>query len=366
MGIMANQIILTILTALYAFMSIFGFTELRRRAGCKEKAVYLPAYMFWIGLAGAGFFLVVGWIASVQDGSIGLTIVFGSFVLLGMLLMLGWRNCCICYDNSGFTRKNLLGIRRRFSYDQITGWCCNKRNPMESSLYAAGKKISFNLISTNGADFLATFSAGYRKTHGNHKIPEIPALLKEGGGFRAHVYNPGEYLVIFIMMVAFIIGGGVWGILIYWIPVDADSGDYQNVTFSHWEIDEDTLVLTSPHRDEPFLIGGYETYLHGRERLLAQCDGNTVFSVCARRFNPDDAPPFFRVYALSSGNEVFRSFEDSTKYNRQEIPVIAAFFGGILVFVLAFSWLIYAVGSNPRRFPRWLVNACFKKDAISY
>lgn len=363
---MANKITLFLLSAMFFLLCAACFAEHRRRTASKEKVVCLPLPMLWIGVMGGCIFLIIGWIASVQDGSIGLTIVFGSFVLLGMLLMLGWRNCCICYDNSGFTRKNLLGIRRRFSYDQVTGWCCNKRNPMESALFAAGKKISFNLISPNGADFLATFSAGYRKTHGNHKIPEVPALLKEGGGFRAHVYNPGEYLVIFIMLVAFIIGGGVWGVLIDWIPVDADSGDYQNVTFSHWEIDEDTLVLASPQTDEPFLIGGYETYLHGRERLLAQCDGNTVFSVCARRYNPDDAPPFLRVYALSSGNEVFRSFEDSTKYNRQEIPVIAAFFGGILVFVLAFSWLIYAVGSNPRRFPRWLVNACFKKDAISY
>ena len=175
---------------------------------------------------------------------------------------------------------------------------------MESSLFAEGRKLSFSLTSPNGADFLAAFSAGYRKTHGNKKIPEIPALLKEGGGFRAHVYNPGEYLVIFIMLVAFVVGGGIWGVWINLAPIDADSGDYLTVTFSRWEIEEDSLVLTSPQMEESFWIGGYETHLTGLEQLLDQCDGHTSFRVCAKRYDPDDAPPFYRVYEFSAENEV--------------------------------------------------------------
>ena len=361
---MANLILLILLSALYAVLCLFCFMELHRRALGKGKAVYLPDYMFWVGIVCGGLSLVIAWLAAGDDGEIGLTIGFGLFVLLGMFLMLGWKNCYIQYHKTGFTQKNLLGMHRSFTYDQVTAWSLNSRNPMESTVYADGKKISFNLLSANGADFLVSLKNGYRKTHGNKTLPALPELKKELGGFRAHVYNPGEYLIIFIMLFVFIAGSGVYVLIDGLQPVDANDGEQYTVAFSSWEIQDDALVLTAVQMQEPFVISGYPDYLSNFKQLIKNCDGREVFSVCARRFDPDDADPYFRVYALSSAEAVYRTFEDSTAYKKAELPFSLGIFGIFLAIFLAFSAFIYAVGSNPQKFPRWIVHCCFKEGAI--
>jgi len=361
---MTNQIILIILSAVYIALCICCFAEHHRRAENKTKSVYLPKYILGIGVVTGSVFLIIAWLAATQDGSIWLTICFGFFALLSMSLMLGWKNCFITYDKVGFTQKNIIGMQRSFTYDQVTAWCFNKRNPMESSLYANGKKISFNLMSKNGPDFLLTVSAGYRKTHGNKNLPELPGLRKERGGFRAHVYNPGEYLAIFIMLLVFIVGLGTWLVIDSLLPINEHDCEKFNLTFSAWKIDEHAIVLSSPQMQESLIINGYEDYLSGIEQLKEKCDSETTFAVWAERFDPDDADPYFRVYALSSGEEVYRTFEDSTAYNREEIPFIIGIFSIFLVILLVFSAFIYIVGSNPQKFPRWVVYCCFKKDAI--
>ena len=356
---LTNQMILILLSVLYAAVFICSVAAER-----KAKAVYLPKAMFWIGAVCGGIFLVIGWIAAVQDGSMGLTICFGMFALLGMSMMLGWRNCYITYDKDGFTRHNLIGMQRGFTYDQVTGWRLNEHNPMESTLHAAGKKISFNMASGNGPDFLAAASAGYRRSHGNKKLPELSGLRKEGGGFRAHVYNPGEYLAIFIMLLAFVVGLCGWLVLDTWLPVDEKDGAQYVVEFTAWEIQEEALVLTTPQYPDQFHIIGYQDYLSGFDRLVEKCDGNTTFTVWAHHYKPDDADPYYMVHAISDEEAVYRSFEDSTAYNREFMPYALGFLGISLGLMLGLAAVIYIVGSNPQRFPKWVVYACFKKNAI--
>lgn len=361
---MANQVILSVLAAAFAVLCVCCFAEYRGRAEGKVKAAYLPDFLLWLGMAAGTVFLVIGWLAAEQDGSVGLTFVFGAFVLPCMALMLGWKNCFLLYDRQGFTQKNIFGMRRSFTYDQVTGWSVNRRNPMESTLYAGGKRISFNLMSRNGPDFLAKVSAGYRKAHGSKNVPEMPELRKERGGFRAHVYNPGEYLAVFLMMVAMVVGLGGWLMLDSWLPVTEKDAQMQKLTFCAWELVEDNLELTSAQTQEIFVINGCRDYLTGMEALVEKCDGETTFTVWAERFTPSDEEPFYRVYALASGDESYRTFEDSTAYRRLDVPLIAGMFGVFLLIVLAFSGFIYMVGSDPQRFPKWVVYACFKKNAI--
>lgn len=361
---MTNWIIMTALTAAYIALCGCCYGQSSRRARNKKKYVCLPKVMFWVGVVCAGVFLVIGWIATAQGAGVGLTVFFGGFVLLAMLLMLGWKNCFICYDKEGFTQSNLLGMQRSFTYDQVSAWCDNKTNPMEASMYVDGKKISFNLMSENGADFLTKVSAAYRKSHGNKNLPQLSGLKKERGGFRAHVYNPGEYLFIFIMLLVLVLGVGIWMVVDGLMPIDEQDGQRYELTFSSWQIREDELVLLSEQMQEPFMIGGYEKYLSASAVLKENCNGKEVFEVWARRITPDDGDPYFRVYALSSEEAVYRTFENSTAYHREGLPASIGFYSIFLIILLGFSALIYAVGSNPQKFPKWLVYCCFKKDAI--
>ena len=361
---MENQVFLTLLSTVFVFLCGCCIAESGRRNSAKEKGVYLPQFLLWLGVIDGVLFLAFGWIAAREDGSLGLTVCLGAFVLLGMLLMLGWKNCFIVYDKEGFTQRNLVGMRRRFTYEQVTGWSCNERNPMESTLCVAGKKVPFNLTSKNGPEFLAAVGSAYRRIHGKQNMPEIPALRKERGGFCAHVYNPGEYLLVFLMMVAMVVGFGAWLAIDSWMPITEQDGQEYALTFCAWELEEDDLKLTSPQTQELYWINGCEDYVQNLDALIEKCDGKTTFTVWAERFTPKEEDPFYRVYALSSGTEVYRTFADSTAYRRENIPGIAALFGVFLLIVLAFSGFIYMVGSDPQRFPKWVVYACFKKNAI--
>lgn len=183
-------------------------------------------------------------------------------------------------------------------------------------------------------------------------------------GFCAHVYSPGDYLLVFIMIVAFILGCGIWSAVVLWEPVTAENTQNYEVTFTAWQVRDEDLVLTATQMQEPFVIDSYQKYSSGFQELTAGCDGSRSFSAWGIRVDPDDSEPYFRVYALSSGETVYRSFADSTACKRQELPLVVGIFGGLLAFILAFSAFIYAVGSNPGKFPKWVVYLCFKKTAI--
>jgi hypothetical protein len=166
------------------------------------------------------------------------------------------------------------------------------------------------------------------------------------------------------MIVAFVAGCGIWCVVTLWEPVGPEKAQNYSINFTAWETRDDDLVLTSPQMPEKFVINGYQKYMTNYEALIAGCDGRTTFSAWIDRIDPEDTDPYFRVYALSSGEMVYRTFADTTAYKREEIPLVGGVFGGMLALVLAFSAFIYAVGSNPKKFPKWVVYACFKQNAI--
>lgn len=363
---MVNEIILSVLTIAYLVATISSVAEYMRRESSKKKMISLPSAMLWVSLICGIAMLIIAWFAAKQDGSLGLTICFGLPVLLCIILMLGWKNCYLLYDGSGFTQKTFWGRQHSYTYTQVTAWRFNTRNPMDSSIYMNDKKISFNLLSKNGTDFLFTVNAKYRKTHNDQSLPELPSPNQERGGFCAHVLNPGQYLIVFIMVLTFLAGSCIWLVVDAWQPVGEDDAKKYTVTFTSWEIDDTTLVLTSPQVQETFHIDGYENHLTGFRHLTSRCDGATSFTLWAERITPKNDDPYYRVYELSSGGETYRSFPDSTAHNRETIPSILRVYGIILGIVLGFSALIYAVGSCPQRFPKWLVYACFRKSEIYF
>lgn len=361
---MANWTIFISLCLAHILLSANCFTVLKRRTSSTEKSVYLSNQLLWIGFLAGLFFLVITWFGIIDDASIGSTIGFGAFVLLSMLLMLGWRNCYITYDDDGITQFNLIGMRRHFTFDQITGWYRNIRNPMESALFAHDKKITFNLMSKDGAAFIIAVSTQYRKLHNNNNIPEQTCLQTERGGFCAHVYNPGEYLAIFIMILVFILGSAIVVEFVSFGPINETNCDHYLVTFTSWELNENSITLTSPQHEDSFHIYGYKEYLSEADQFFADCNGNTTFSVWTRHYTPKKADPYYIIYNLSSENATHLTFADSIAHKREGFSFFLHLYGVILLIFFAFSYFIYIVGSYPEKFPKWVVYSCFQKNAI--
>ena len=106
---MDPKIIPLVLSVLYAVLVILCITEAMNRTPNKKKSsIYLPPTMAWIGALCNLFFLGLEWWAALSGAGYGYAILFGVFILLGMSLMLAWKNHRVTFDKTSFTHRNFL------------------------------------------------------------------------------------------------------------------------------------------------------------------------------------------------------------------------------------------------------------------
>lgn len=361
-------IIPLVFSVFYIITVILCIAEATSRTPEKRKnAIYLPSALVWIGAVGYLIFLGVAWGATLAGEGFGLTLLFGVFTLLGMSLMLAWKNHCVSFDKTGFVHRNFLGFTRSFTYDQVTSWELNGSNPTESHIYVGKKKIPFSMTAKSSATFLTKIFDAYRKNHKGEHIPYHRALVKNASGnvgFRAHVHNPGEYLGILIMILVICLGAMIYFSFLSRNPVTEADGEAYSLSFDSWSIEKDRFELHSSQEEHPFVITPFEAYLTNIERLKENCNGKAVFTLWAKYQNPDDSKPYYRILALSSGDVDYFTFEDATAQHRKNILIGQVILGACFLFLLLFTLLAYFVGRNPKKFPEWVVYACFKKNAI--
>lgn len=352
-----------VVTAVFYVLAIALCVSEYPRRKSRENGVYLPDLYFWVGLIGGGVFAGFGFLGA-EGGSFAVA-VFSCFSVLSSLLMLGWRNSYFVYDNEGFTQYNLIGMQRRFLYEQVTGWDTHPGNELEAAVYVLGKKVTFSWLSPRSADFVVALKRGYRRTHGGKNLP-VQRTSKNSTGFSAHVRNPGEFLAVFIMLVVFIAGMGGWCIWMTMEPLDGSDCETLNLTFSAWSVEDSELILTAAGYEEKFEIRGYPEFVSIPNGILEHTDGEAVFTAQARRINPDTGPDYYWIQSLRIGETEYLTLEDATAQWQGNMSMTLWFFGGCLGIILALGWLTYRVGCNPSKYPKWLVNGLFKKGYIIY
>ena len=362
-----------VITVLYVLVGIACITEFHRRRTEKNiRTVCLSKVVLWVGVICGGLFLMMSWLSGLQDGSIGVAICFGAFTLLGVTLMMAWKNCYIVYDDKGFEQHNILGMQRSFTYAQLTAYCLSDGTNADIKLYACGKTVTVDMMAKNGVAFLTEARKGYARCNNGKVLPNVweekrKMQKKTGkGSFSAHVHNPGEFLASFIMLLVLFVGMGIFCAVMIWKPVDPADCQQMTVAFSEWKIEDSDLILYSDGYEEAFEISEYEKYLRGFEEIIENCDGKVLFTICVRRYDPDDSDPYYAIEEMSADGVTYRSFADSTNAKREGAGMVLVVFGGMLLVFLLFSWLTYRIGCNPSKYPKWLVYAFFKKNAISF
>ena len=99
-----------------------GIVAFLRQPKKREKGkVCLPKSLVIIGLIASLVFLIPAFIIAFSDEPIWESIFFFAFSLLGITLIIAFINCRISYDEDGFVVKSFFGIKRHFTYGQITG-----------------------------------------------------------------------------------------------------------------------------------------------------------------------------------------------------------------------------------------------------
>ena len=101
----------------------------------KRSCVRLSVAYPIVGVVfGAMFLYLMNMAVHEQDSNPWVAMGFLVFVLMGVSLILAWINYRIWYDSSGFIIRNVLGVRRDYTYSDITGLLA----PHRRALAAAG------------------------------------------------------------------------------------------------------------------------------------------------------------------------------------------------------------------------------------
>lgn len=346
----------------YALIPVIvgGVLALLRQPKKAEKGkVRHPLFIGILGLVCATLFLIPTLITAFSDESIWIPLIFFAFSSLGLLLFFIYLNCRIAYDENSFTVKNLFGVKKSHTYDEIT----NLREDMsEDVLFVGKRKISVERISVGGFEFIAFAKKKYKQLHSGQGIPK--AKRSKLDLFNGNIYDAESlfvgYVIIAIVGIAFLI----FSVCVYCNTYSPKNTVKQEVLFSSFADEGDEIVLTSKDGEIYKIRFFDETF--DASAIEKICNGKTTMTVYVEEISPDDEEPYFFVYAIARHNNYLLSFDQTNAWHRKEyaplIPVAVAF-------VLLFASMIVGsviVGRNPKKYKKWVVRLFFKDSSVKW
>ena len=147
---------------------ILGFMRQPQKA--EKGKVYLHKFLAILGTIGSAIFLIPAIITVFLDEPLWVPVIFLALASLGASLIIGFINCRISYDEDGFVAKNFLGIKRKFTYDQVTAI---KENLRESYIYMGERRVMVDQLAIGGDEFIKFVKKKYRTMHDGQSLPKI-------------------------------------------------------------------------------------------------------------------------------------------------------------------------------------------------
>lgn len=189
---------LGILSTLLLFLVVWGVLALLRRPReAKDQTVVWSKGMLVIGLLGCGLGLLLALWGFLDNGPLGvIALCLGASFLLGGDIILGYFNCRVAYREEGFTVRNFWGVKRAYTYDQITGIQGTSKS-RTIRLHVGGKVVKLEDFTVRREQFLAFAKKQYRKGHNGEAIPVLPPKKDL---FNGNVENPEEQIAVFLVV----------------------------------------------------------------------------------------------------------------------------------------------------------------------
>lgn len=317
--------------------------------------VYLPRFLWILGVICGTPLLVVGILLCSKGQHSGIAFIL--FSLLGLSLIMAYFHCRITYDEEGFYARNFLGVRRHYTYDQVTGI---RKNTHETFLYVGKRRIMVDTFAIGGEKFIKTVKKEYSKHHNGKFLPNIKNTKWDP--FRGNIRNPGTYvtgyIIVGLLMVAFLFQ------VLYslYVPDSPNSTKERNVFFQSWQMEEDNLLLRASDDMLYKIIWIDETV--DLQRIRELCDGETILTAYADTDRSDEGEEYYLVKALFCQGEEIIGFEDTDRIYRQEtwsfifLPIAGCVAWAVFVI------LSIVVGRNPKKFRKKIKKSLFGNDYI--
>lgn len=333
---------------------------LRQPKKVEKGKVYLPKFPVVLGLITSTIFLIPTIITAFSDEPIWVPIIFFAFSLLGACFIIAFVNCRIFYDDDGFVAKSFFGVKRKFTYDQVTAI---KKNMHESYIYIGKRKVMIDEFSVGGIEFLTYVRKRYRTIHNGQALPQIQKNKHDI--FNGNVEDVFGFMFAYIMISVIIIALAIFFIwYIYFTPSTIDNTVEQQVSFTSCINKSDEIVLTSSDNKL------YKISIVGEglnvEEIKSICDGKTIVTTYSKEITPDDEDDYYSIKAILDGNTYLLSFDETNRWHREEYWTLIFF-----PVVFAIIWGAYVAGSiivgrNPKKYSKEVIKLFFKDGYVKY
>ena len=337
---------------------ILGFMRQPQKA--EKGKVYLHKFLAILGTIGSAIFLIPAIITVFLDGPLWVPIIFLALASLGASLIIGFINCRISYDEDGFVAKNFLGIKRKFTYDQVTAI---KENLHESYIYMGERRVMVDELAIGGDEFIKLVKKKYRTMHDGQSLPKIHKAKYDL--FNGNVKDAGGALFAYILVAVLLVGFVIFVVVFtYFSPRTTSNTIEQSVSFISCNANQEEVVLTSADK-QIYVIRFIDEQFNSRD-IQAICDGKTVVTAYSTEVTPDYADDYYSVKAIIHNGRYLLSFEETNRFHSQEYWPLIILALGMLLF-----WGIYIAGSiivgrNPQKFSKKFVRLFFKDGYIKY
>lgn len=316
----------------------------------RSDVVSFGPFIFYLGVGGWVLFLGMAIWASVE-GAWWAALLLVALSGLGTMLLCLYVHRRIVFDKAGFTASGFFGIKRRYTYGQITA---ARVEGQGTYLYLGRARIAIDYMQLNGYDFLAEVGRQYQRQHGA-SIPILPSSKQDV--YKGNVSSGTVTFVAGCIMQGVLIGFLAGMILVSACPDVFYGTSVREIVVTDHAHEEDKLYLTTA--DGTVYSVPYLPLDHPACRELERiCDGQTVLTVTAEM--PDkvkeDTP--CRVTSVShAGGDVWTHADFRRASLGQNWPLIGL---GVFFNAVWGTYMVLAIiaGRNPAKHPT-LFRMCF-------
>lgn len=307
--------------------------------------VRLPRFVFWIGAVCTAIMsipTVVCW----QNQMTAHFIIFLFACLVGVILMAGYQNSVITYDEEGFTHRNLFRKQRHYTYAEVTGI----RGSRDTRIYLGDRSVLVDELAEGRWNFLCQVRRQYRIRHQGNPLPQLPP--RRWDIFHGHVDNPGEFIFIYILLYVSILGIEIYVLSTLLLPLTPQNTEYCSTSFARYEIIENELHLYPAGSEEYYEIRDVQGCGETAEQLKALCGSGSQFQIYSTYYTPNSGSYYLVANIADANGKTYFTFDQANAQRRQSAADIALLFS---VFLLLWTFFVSAsivVGRNPQKHKR--------------
>ncbi len=351
--------IVPVLCGIVMLIFIAGVIAFLRQPKATEKGkVQLPKAFAIVGSISSVLFLTVTVITYLKKEPLWVNLIFIFAALLGIVLIMAFVNYRITYDEDGFVYRNFWGIKREFTYSQVTGI---KEDLSECCVYIGKRKVTVECLSTGGIMFAAIIKKKYSDFHGGQKIPEVKP---KHDIFNGHVKDAAGFWAANIIVTAFLVGFLVFFTYEIYSPTTESDAVEHSVTFTSYEEADEEIVLTTADK-KIFKIKFPDEQFNG-EKIKEVCNGEITVTTYSKEVDSSDNEDYFSLKAIKYNDNYILSFAETDRLRTEEYSPGIIFLMGMLIVWWIYIILAIIVGRNPQKFSKKVVSMFFKDGYINY